>query len=1012
MAGISHQSDHRTDIDDAGVGLLEERALEGFDGVEGSLQIGIEDDIPVLLAHAQRQSVAGHPGIVDQNADRPQILSDLFAHGDHGVMVGNVHRIPSGGPRTFGAEFFRRGGGVRLRAAHHRDLGARVDELPGDFFANATSGPGDDGDPILKECLFLCHEPVSAMEPAPLQGGKRRPRWRKPPRSPAGGLDSTQATGQVGRIVQRFSMRLPLFRPRPACLLALAVLMVLSATTPTARSHPAHAQPVNHPLVIGFERFYSGDDDPGYLTQGGYLLLSELNCVSCHAPPPTRAALLTGHIGTDLRGAGARLRPLDLELMVRNPRFVKQDTLMPSLFAGPDRDLDDIQALTHFLASLREPPPAEALPLSGDAAVPAPKVSVDEGRRLYHRLGCVACHAPEIGYRPPDLPEGVEIDLVGLPSVPLQLAEKYPREELVRFLLDPLAHRPAGRMPATPLSRAEADHIAAYLQSAPPTTLPPELQKALGGEAATPVPIAPGQPALPADEPFQIDPSLIERGWAVFQAKNCAACHTPPPGRVALPSKARPLAQLSAKERTGCLSERPLGGTVPSFFLDEVQIRAIQLALADLRSPHDTSPFSDQPGRIDYAMTALNCYACHERGGKGGPEYSREAYFGTNDVGALSLGRWGNIPPALDLVGRKLTPLWMERVVTGQGARVRPYVSTRMPRFAKSHVTPLLADFTEADVRVPPMAIDVSGLPKYQRSPFGRTLLGVSEGGLGCVNCHGLKGRKSLGPPVIDLSHTVERLRPEYFKELLLDPQAAQPGTLMPPLFAGRNKADQEIEQIWTYLKELEDQRLPDGLLRGEDFELKPAIQGRPIVFRTFLEGVGAEAIAIGFPEGRHAAFDSRNCRWRLTWQGRFLDAMSTWDDRFCTPAEALGEAIQRFPARAPMAVLASPDGAWPDEPALPGAEDASPLEWNFQGFRLDPAGLPTLLYQWRTWQIADHLTPTADGKQLQRRVVIQGGPPPSGTLYFRGAHPEANAQALTWQGDTAEFAEILGKEP
>ncbi|MGB3118815.1 MAG: hypothetical protein WBE58_08345, partial [Verrucomicrobiales bacterium] len=133
---------------------------------------------------------------------------------------------------------------------------------------------------------------------------------------------------------------------------------------------------------------------------------------------------------------------------------------------------------------------------------------------------------------------------------------------------------------------------------------------------------------------------------------------------------------------------------------------------------------------------------------------------------------------------------------------------------------------------------------------------------------------------------------------------------------------------------------------------------------------------------------------------------------RFCTPAEALGEAIERFPARTPMAVLASPDDAWPAEPALPGADAASPSEWVFQGFRLDPAGLPTLLYQWRTWQMADHLAPTADGKQLQRRVVIQGGPPPSGSLYFRGAHHEAKAQALKWQGDTAEFTEILGKEP
>ena len=34
-------------------------------------------------------------------------------------------------------------------------------------------------------------------------------------------------------------------------------------------------------------------------------------------------------------------------------------------------------------------------------------------------------HAPEVGYRPEDLPEGIEIELAGLPSVPMNLADKY-----------------------------------------------------------------------------------------------------------------------------------------------------------------------------------------------------------------------------------------------------------------------------------------------------------------------------------------------------------------------------------------------------------------------------------------------------------------------------------------------------------------------------------------------------------------------------------------------------------
>ncbi len=114
--------------------------------------------------------------------------------------------------------------------------------------------------------------------------------------------------------------------------------------------------------------------------------------------------------------------------------------------------------------------------------------------------------------------------------------------------------------------------------------------------------------------------------------------------------------------------------------------------------------------------------------------------------------------------------------------------------------------------------------------------MGVGTGGLGCVSCHGLKDRKSLGVPVINLTHTVHRLTPEYFKELLLNPQVTQPGTLMPPLFMGRKKADQEIEQLWTYLKELDQSRLPEGLLQTGDYEIKPEKSVRPVVFRTFLE--------------------------------------------------------------------------------------------------------------------------------------------------------------------------------
>mgnify|MGYP001822354161 CR=1 FL=1 len=51
-------------------------------------------------------------------------------------------------------------------------------------------------------------------------------------------------------------------------------------------AHPVHSPlQVEFPLVLGFETFYVDNDDAEYLADGGEILLGELNCVACHAPP-------------------------------------------------------------------------------------------------------------------------------------------------------------------------------------------------------------------------------------------------------------------------------------------------------------------------------------------------------------------------------------------------------------------------------------------------------------------------------------------------------------------------------------------------------------------------------------------------------------------------------------------------------------------------------------------------------------------------------------------------------
>jgi len=488
------------------------------------------------------------------------------------------------------------------------------------------------------------------------------------------------------------------------------------------RAHPAHAEPVNYPYVVGFERFHSSLDDDEYLAQGGLILLNELNCVACHAPPTALAGQLPGVVATRLDGVATRMDPTQLELFIRNPRFLKRDTLMPGFFAGPDRDPAEVTALKHYLMTLREEIPDY------------PTGDVDAGRRLYHRIGCAACHAPEIGYRPDHLAESIELELTGLPSVPMNLSDIYGLPGLTHFLLDPVTHRPSGRMPDFHLTVAEAADLAAYLKAGPGLDLPETLTE-----------------AMPESGPFVLNPALAKVGEAVFVSKNCVACHLPPgdkkPNQIKL---SHPLESLNPSTMGGCFSERPLGGLIPYFGLDVVQKRAISAALVRLK----TNPPQSALARLDWQFKVLNCYACHERGGVGGAETSREVYFASVGSPDSSLGRSGFLPPNLDRVGERLTVDWLERVLTGQrgSGRVRPYLDSRMPlyRLEDTDSLPrLLADIDRTDpALVPPGGFPASEVPALAKAKDND-----------CLNCHQLGG---IGPkdwPGFLLDDTKKRLR-------------------------------------------------------------------------------------------------------------------------------------------------------------------------------------------------------------------------------------------------------------
>lgn len=673
--------------------------------------------------------------------------------------------------------------------------------------------------------------------------------------------------------------------------------------------------------------------------EGGFLLLNELNCVACHAAPETWRDRLPGRGKIELAGVGARWLGDGLGKFIADPHAFKPGTAMPKL-AGTAQENDALLAYVASLKTGTEPKRAKPFP-AGDAR---------RGQRLFDTVGCAACHAPANGSA----------------TVPLVLAKHYDRTALAAFILDPLHTRPGGRMPSTELKDAEASDLAAYLQ----------------GD------IAPGA-ALPA-----ASAARVAEGRAQFVARNCIACHTT--GETASPKAAGALTALQPDR--GCLAPKPAAG-VPDFALNDGQRRALVAALTAVKAGPAPKLTADQ--RVAVKLEQLNCYACHEWRGRGGA--GERAKLFTAEASAIdSLGELGYLPPKLDAAGRKLTPEWLAKLLWGGGGGVRPYMRTRMPRYGEAAAGDLVPLLAEACRPAEPKEIDTSGSVGHQRFFTGRTLLGVNAGGLGCVSCHGIKSAEPTGVRTINLTHTARRLNPEYFMALLLDPQVTQPGTIMPPLLAGKKDAYKNVESMWTYFKELDQSDvIPEGLGGGGTFELKPRDEGRPIVFRTFLEGAGTQAIAVGFPAGVHVAFDAYEVRWALAWSGRFLDAMTNWEERPMKPIKPLGEKTRILPGHVAFARLSSAADPWPKTFGRYGG-------YAFKGYRLAPDGTPTFRYTLAGFEIEDTLRPAADGASLHRTVRVRGTPGGDGTWYFRGLGAGVSPQPLVLKNGEATFEETL----
>ena len=633
----------------------------------------------------------------------------------------------------------------------------------------------------------------------------------------------------------------------------------------------------------------------------GRVLLGELNCLSCHdagkgaAVVLKRQAPLLGEVGR--RASAAWIRS-----WVADPQAVKPGCGMPDVLGESPQDLADAEAITHFLVSLGGPSPRESG--AGDA---------EFGRKLFHTVGCVACHGAL------DTPRKVFGAAAALPdelapSTPAQpygmLAGKWSAAELAAFLQDPRKSRPAGRMPSLVLTSEEAGAIAAYLVGVWGA-----------GEGS-------------AD--FKPETAKVAAGKAAFTARGCASCHELGAGQPSLASMLEAPALVDLKPGAGCLA--PGASVAPRYTLNDRDREDLVAGIAQVKRVISSGSAASAPlDKAHRTIAAMGCRNCHSFNEEGGPAEAVKLFFRTSDE--AELGDEGRFPPRLSGVGYKLRADWLTKVLTEAG-RARPYMATRMPQFGAAHVGELAAGLGAMD------GVSAEPATELPKPPDDLVLAGrrlVGESGMNCISCHTYAG-KIAGTAGPEMTEFARRIRPEWWRAYILAPARFKPGTRMTAFYeTGRGKitdvfggdAVRQTEALWAYFTAGKAAPPPEGLPSGSGLPVK--IGSRPAVFRTFLRDGGSRGIAVGYPIGIHFGFDATDVRLVDAWEGEFIDASAAWKGRGGQVAGGQGKQIWRAPAGPPLIAGEKP-AAWPK---AAGAEAG----YRFKGYRIEKDGTPTFMY-------------------------------------------------------------------
>lgn len=481
---------------------------------------------------------------------------------------------------------------------------------------------------------------------------------------------------------------------------------------------------------------------------------------------------------------------------LQDPKAFRSSTWMPRIFHLENMQEPENRAKSNVgIQGIAE----YLMKHSGEVSIEKPrkKGNPEIGKELVKDLGCLGCHSVDsstVNDHGPEL---------------INMGSKVKAEWLFTWLKDPKHYMQNTRMPNLRLTDEEASHIASYLlesrnqefeKSVTPKTSDKDLDlltmEYLTGKMRH-------SEAREKISKMATSDKLEFVGREMILQQGCFGCHDIK-GFEAMKPIGTELTKQGQKEVTkldfgfidiektreawffqklkhprsfdeGKIKTFSEKLRMPQFDFTDEEANSLVTFLLSLREEHiplemqkqlDLRERAVEKGR--FLSAKYNCQGCHTLDGIEG---RARALFEDK----------GNAPPILDGEGAKVQEDWLYQFLK-EPTPIRPWLKYRMPTFGFSNEeTDIIVQYfhNAAHQRIS-FSKDDSLRPSQKTIDAGRELFIKFK----CIQCHqGATQGMSASFLAPDLSMAHSRLKPNWVADWLKDPQAIQPGTMMPGFF-------------------------------------------------------------------------------------------------------------------------------------------------------------------------------------------------------------------------------------